>query len=250
MRLLTDSVEMEDDFTPTPENTTGYLSSESFTSDDSSIDSSPSPNDYVFEFMYGDPNTHQSAVPMFDLKNQMFERINHQMATMKQEPLLLDNTKQQYKVPFNGYIATPMNSSISSFGLPNDLISNFVMANGGLPQSISPSSILPPTPCNMTEFMNLNFQNNARKFKKTCSSGIPRKSSITIGKRKTYKKKVEDDNATHVSDTERENFPLWPNYFCLYLEYSLPYDPSVNFSPFIFLSMSISLASCSLTSHK
>ncbi|GAB5591439.1 hypothetical protein Unana1_06339 [Umbelopsis nana] len=130
MRLLTDSVEIEDDFTPTSENATGYLSSESFTSDDSSIDSSPSPNDYVFEFMYGEPNPHQSAVPMFDLKGQMFERINHQMGNMKQDSMLLDNSiKQQYKVPYNGYVSTPMNSSISSLGLPNDLISSFVMAN-------------------------------------------------------------------------------------------------------------------------
>lgn len=233
MRLLTDSVEIEDDFTPTSENATGYLSSESFTSDDSSIDSSPSPNDYVFEFMYGEPNPHQSAVPMFDLKGQMFERINHQMGNMKQDSMPLDNSiKQQYKVPYNGYVSTPMNSSISSFGLPNDLISSFVMANG-MPHSITPSAILPPTPCSMTDFMNLNFQNNAHKIKKSRSSGIPRKSSITISKRKTYKKKMEDDSATDVaSDIEPTNFPLWPNYFCLYLEYSLPYDPSVKYRPY------------------
>ncbi|KAI9286781.1 TEA/ATTS domain family-domain-containing protein [Umbelopsis sp. AD052] len=229
MRLLTDSVEIEDDFTPAPENATGYLSSESFTSDDSSIDSSPSPNDYVFEFMYGDPNAHHSAAPMFDLKGQMFERINHQMAAMKQEPLLLDNNgKHQYKIPYNGYVAA--NSAMSSFGLPNDLMSNFVMANG-LPSSISPSAILPQTPCSMTDFMSLNFQNNARKIKKPCSTGIPRKSSITIAKRKSYKKKVEDDCVNDMAtDMEATKFPLWPNYFCLYLEYSLPYDPSITVS--------------------
>jgi hypothetical protein len=226
MRLLTDSVEIEDDFTPAPENATGYLSSESFTSDDSSIDSSPSPNDYVFEFMYGDPNAHHSAAPMFDLKGQMFERMNHQMAAMKQEPMLLDNNgKHQYKIPYNGYVAA--NPAMSSFGLPNDLMSNFVMANG-LPPSISPSAILPQTPCSMTDFMSLNFQNNARKIKKPCSTGIPRKSSITIAKRKSYKKKVEDDCVNDMAtDMETTKFPLWPNYFCLYLEYSLPYDPSV-----------------------
>ncbi|KAH8556157.1 hypothetical protein BGW37DRAFT_2387 [Umbelopsis sp. PMI_123] len=231
MRLLTDSVEAEDDFTPAPENAAGYLSSESFTSDDSSIDSSPSPNDYVFEFMYGDPNAHQSAGPMFDLKGQMFERINHQIAAMKQEPLLLDNNgKHQYKIPYNGYVNAPINPAMPSLGLPNDLMSNFVMANG-LPHSISPSAMLPQTPCSMTDFMSLNFQNNARKIKKPCSTGIPRKSSITITKRKTYKKKLEDDSTKDMAtDIETTNFPLWPNYFCLYLEYSLPYDPSITVS--------------------
>ncbi|CAM0138343.1 hypothetical protein VKS41_002890 [Umbelopsis sp. WA50703] len=231
MRLLTDSVEIEDDFTPTAEHPTGYLSSESFTSDDSSIDSSPSPNDYVFEFMYGDPNNSQTSVPMFDLKSPMFDGLNNPMANLKQDNMLVDhNAKQQYKIPYNGFPGN-MNPSMNNFGLPNDLMSNFVIPNG-LPTSISPSAILPHSSCSITDFMNLSFQHNARKIKKCPSAGIPRKSSITIAKKKTYKKKIDDENTNDMAtDIESAtNFPLWPNYFCLYLEYSLPYDPSITVS--------------------
>jgi hypothetical protein len=161
----------------------------------------------------------------------MFDGLNNPMANLKQDNMLVDhNAKQQYKIPYNGFPGN-MNPSMNNFGLPNDLMSNFVIPNG-LPTSISPSAILPHSSCSITDFMNLSFQHNARKIKKCPSAGIPRKSSITIAKKKTYKKKIDDENTNDMAtDIESAtNFPLWPNYFCLYLEYSLPYDPSVRFT--------------------
>ncbi|ORZ23348.1 TEA/ATTS domain family-domain-containing protein [Absidia repens] len=104
MRLLTDSVDLEDDFVhrKTPKNTTGkrpqpkhqppFLnpnsnnnastlplgkfanlnSTASISSDESSIQSSPSPADYVFDMMYGDDH----ALSMLDIKDPFYDAMH------------------------------------------------------------------------------------------------------------------------------------------------------------------------------
>ncbi|KAI8996898.1 TEA/ATTS domain family-domain-containing protein [Pilobolus umbonatus] len=99
MRLLIDSVDTEDN-QPKPKmrnivhqrmhlkngmKIRPYQSTESFSSDDSSIQSSPSPNNYIFDIMYGDPN-------LFQFKDSCPPSMFDMMTT---DPVFKEEKKQQ-----------------------------------------------------------------------------------------------------------------------------------------------------------
>ncbi|KAI8379221.1 TEA/ATTS domain family-domain-containing protein [Radiomyces spectabilis] len=87
MRLLTDSVDIDETYTshqhpyqrgPMPANTHGrgkmntLQSSESISSEESSMSSTSSPADYVFDMMYNDL-CHSQPLPMLDLKDPFYD---------------------------------------------------------------------------------------------------------------------------------------------------------------------------------
>ncbi|KAI8079637.1 TEA/ATTS domain family-domain-containing protein [Gilbertella persicaria] len=159
-------------------------------SDESSINSSPSPTDYVFDIMYGDPSQ-QQALSMLQFKDfyDPFQQsvFNHDMVSQNLDALNLD-TK---------LITDPF------FGSENMFSSNDFFTSNMLNPLEDNDALVPNTLTEEEMLMNsLTMLTNKTK--------APRMKSI--------KRNAEDSN-----DME---YALWPNYLCLYLEYALPYDPA------------------------
>lgn len=236
MRLLTDSVEADEGYVSTqqqqqqqirkPNNNKQNLqrrqpqtqkmnsihSSESLSSDESSMSSSPSPADYVFDIMYHDQ---QGSLSMLDIKDPFYE-------------------------PFFG--------SLDNTNNPNYL--NETASVGGMTSSFSLSNIANATTTDVLQQLFPNQQDNVELIDQPMNDYLIKqqkkqlKKSNNITKKYNKKQKNIKNSSSSINMILSSNslmnstpssvwidpsiYPLWPNYICLYLEYSLPYDPSVS----------------------
>ncbi|KAG2204043.1 hypothetical protein INT47_007037 [Mucor saturninus] len=157
-----------------------YQPNDALSSDESSINSSPSPTDYVFDIMCADP-AQQQALSMLQFKD----------------------------------FYDPFQQSLFA-GMANGLPSNFE-----------------PTQPNNDPFFGslyeqqhqqqdlLNNLSNVATTPTTPHASAIKKKDVLMPVRKTKKRKSHHDDESH----NESEFALWPNYICLYLEYTLPYDP-------------------------
>lgn len=149
-----------------------HQSFDSLSSDDSSINSSPSPTDYVFDIMCGDP-AQQQALSMLQFKD----------------------------------FYDPFQQSLFS-GMPNIMEegSNNVMSDPFFGSNMPATDIITPLLTNNTTealFLPTQEQTLLNMLEKTSPQ-------LNAQKIKTPQGKID--------------CALWPNYLCLYLEYALPYD--------------------------
>ncbi|KAI9267830.1 TEA/ATTS domain family-domain-containing protein [Sporodiniella umbellata] len=256
MRLLTDSVDVDEGFAMiqqpvrphqrkpkiTAANSRRHISdtqkvkptrSHQTSSDDSSDSSSPSPADFAFDMMYQDQQN--SLTSMLDLKDPFFEPFFSSLDSVTEATdsngALFDNNG------LNSLFAMQDFSALSA----NDVLQQL------FPLTTSDSS---PTMIDLLEqknsihhFLNSQKQQKQKRAKKT---------GIRKPKKKNLKASISYPNLANLSlfqsPTPLTNnpfsmdssvlesspavwvdpslYPLWPNYLCLYLEYSLPYDPT------------------------
>jgi hypothetical protein len=151
-----------------------HQSLDSLSSDDSSINSSPSPTDYVFDIMYSDP-AQQQALSMLQFKD-FYDPF--QQSLFSGVPNLLGEGNTTSSDPFFG-------SNMSATDILTPLLTN----NAAEPLLLPAQD---PTLINVLE-KKASPQLNAHKAK---------------------------------SAQDKVDCALWPNYLCLYLDYVLPYDAS------------------------
>lgn len=233
MRLLTDSVEQDENSNHTSQNrnttvpkskmrqpphlrhsqtmknsitTSGafqmkkFQSSDNLSSDDSSINSSPSPTDYVFEIMCGDP-VQQQALSMLQFKD-IYDPFQQSLFS----GVLSGSANNTPGINFDA------NNAIDPF-FGSDILYDQAQ-NGNLEESLINSlsavttTSLPTTP-------------NASSMKKSTTTKMN-----SSKKRKSLHEDIASDLLINFNSNVIESkYALWPNYICLYLEYSLPYDP-------------------------
>jgi hypothetical protein len=232
MRLLTDSVEDEGFATttqqhrkPKPINAVPrrgqkmmHSSDSIMSSDESSMSSSPSPADYVFDIMYHDQQA--NALSMLDMKDPFYEPFFNNLDGSSSSAVAAEN---------NG------SNSGASFSLQNltNTTTNEVL------QQLFPNE-------SSTTVVDLLEQQNSHDFMMK-----PKKQKKPIVKKLIKKQQRKSISQQHINHSLIRDFstnlnlgaslpgasqawidpsvyPLWPNYICLYLEYSLPYDPSVS----------------------
>ncbi|CEP12160.1 hypothetical protein [Parasitella parasitica] len=164
-----------------------YQSVDSLSSDDSSINSSPSPTDYVFDIMYNDQQQQQQVLSMLQFKD-IYDPMQQTLfpSATSMNPLDLSLMID----PFFGSTAATNTDFLATPLLEED-------------QQLAITS---------AEQELLIHSLDLLKDKPMCSDMT---SSDSL-KRK----------ALHDDDGEQDQYPLWPNYLCLYLEYTMPYDPS------------------------
>jgi hypothetical protein len=151
-----------------------HQSIDSLSSDDSSVNSSPSPTDYVFDIMYSDP-AQQQALSILQFKD--FYDPFHQ-SLFSGMTNLLDEGNNATSDPFFG-------SNMSATDILTPLLAN-----------------------NTTEHLLLPTQ------EQTLLNMLGKKTSPQLNAQKIK------------SPQDKLDCALWPNYLCLYLEYTLPYDTS------------------------
>lgn len=220
MRLLTDSVEADEGYVSTQQqqqqqqirksntkqnlqrrqtkNINSIHSTDTLSSDESSMSSSPSPANYVFDIMCHDQ---QNSLSMLDIKDPFYE-------------------------PF--------------FGL--DISNNTsTEAMGGMASSFSLQNIANATTTDVLQQLFPNQENNVidlpmpdytqkKKQQKTVTKKYNKKQK-NIKNSSSMMNIIKNTNMLPASNhtwIDPSIYPLWPNYICLYLEYSLPYDPSVS----------------------
>ena len=171
-----------------------HHSNDNLSSDESSINSSPSPTDYVFEIMCGDP-TQQQALSMLQFKD------------------FYDPFQQSL---FSGILPGPENTPNSNlnadpfFGA--GIFCNQQEQNESLEETLINSlSVLPV---------------DGVANKKNCSAVSAKKKESrkrkSLHEESTVTEEVWSSLSTQVTESK---WALWPNYICLYLEYASPYDP-------------------------
>lgn len=250
MRLLTDSAEADEGYVSTTQppqrkssksNSTNNLrrqqqkmnsirSSESLSSDESSMSSSPSPADYVFDLMYHDQ---QASLSMLDIKDPFYE-------------------------PFFDSLNMSASNQASNVNDPNYLNSNDTSAAavGGMATSFSLQHLANATTSDVLQQLFPNNDNagimdhhqpppihdyllkqQKKQFKKT-NSTVKKYNKKQKNMKNAVSSMMNLNTAATTTTTtllpssnnvwiDPSVYPLWPNYICLYLEYSLPYDPTV-----------------------
>ncbi|KAI8354014.1 TEA/ATTS domain family-domain-containing protein [Blakeslea trispora] len=185
-------------------------------SDESSINSSPSPTDYVFDIMCNDP-TQQQALSMLQFKDfyDPFQQSPYSRAeslmnqTVNPMHFMDTNTQSLMMDPFFGSANDLLNPN-NVFFTPNVFQSPTAaqhLENESLEPFVSPSAMTDEMLMNSLTI--LTNQSTTSNRKKTTRTKMP------------LKKRSEDPE-----DIKTEDHALWPNYLCLYLEYTLPYDPA------------------------
>ncbi|KAI8639165.1 TEA/ATTS domain family-domain-containing protein [Parasitella parasitica] len=161
-----------------------YQSVDSLSSDDSSINSSPSPTDYVFDIMYNDQQQQQQVLSMLQFKD-MYDPMQQTLfpSPVSMNPLDLNLMAD----PFFGSTAA---------------------AN--------------------TDFLATPLLEEDQQLAITSAEQELLIHSLDMLKDKSISSEITTDSLKRksLSDGMQEQYPLWPNYLCLYLEYTLPYDPS------------------------
>ncbi|CAO3642676.1 unnamed protein product [Mucor hiemalis] len=250
MRLLTDSAEADEGYVSTTQppqrkssksNSTNNLrrqqqkmnsirSSESLSSDESSMSSSPSPADYVFDLMYHDQ---QASLSMLDIKDPFYE-------------------------PFFDSLNMSASNQASNVNDPNYLNSNDTSAAavGGMATSFSLQHLANATTSDVLQQLFPNNDNagimdhhqpppihdyllkqQKKQFKKT-NSTVKKYNKKQKNMKNAVSSMMNLNTAATTTTTtllpssnnvwiDPSVYPLWPNYICLYLEYSLPYDPTI-----------------------
>ncbi|RUS25344.1 TEA/ATTS domain family-domain-containing protein [Jimgerdemannia flammicorona] len=259
MRLLTDSVDVDDEFNG--DTGSGYHSSSSSSTEESSSDASPAPTDYVFEIMYGDPSQHQPSLPPFDLKDShLFNTpsLTHipanrprpvsyhrlptsptsylppQMPTMQQHPPGISPSighpsliAAMNAASFMNPIMTPNPATHTMLNFPPTPIS-------------TPEVIMRPHPAAAAKrvkkpHVTAGFSPGPYGMGATKKPGHPIAAvgiPVGTGKKGRGAKKREEEMVDLDMATEMDSpvVAIWPNYFCMFLEYTSPYDPSATVS--------------------
>lgn len=252
MRLLTDSAEADEGYVSTTQppqrksskgNTAANTlrrqqqkmnsirSSESLSSDESSMSSSPSPADYVFDLMYHDQ---QASLSMLDIKDPFYEPFFDSLNISASNPT--NNMNDANFLNTNDTSATAVGGMATSLSLQHlanatttDVLQQ-LFPNSDSAEMMENHHQTPP----MHDFL---LKQQKKQFKKT-NSTIKKYNK----KQKNMKNAVSSMmnlNAAATTTTllpssnniwiDPSVYPLWPNYICLYLEYSLPYDPTVKY---------------------
>lgn len=178
-----------------------YQLNDTLSSDDSSVNSSPSPTDYVFEIMCGDP-AQQQALSVLQFKD------------------LYDPFQQSL---FSETLDGSNNSNFSTAFESQNLIDPFFGSAVLFEQSQNKNmeEVLLSTLSATTGDLSSSMTSISRK--KSASSASIRKSNP---KRKKLSHQPQVNEIRNLSSSIVESkCALWPNYICLYLEYSVPYDP-------------------------
>ncbi|KAG1043722.1 hypothetical protein G6F43_011598 [Rhizopus delemar] len=225
----------------------------STTSDDSSISSSPSPADYVFDRMYQDQQNSFSS--MLDLKDPFFEPFFNSLNSVNNEASNESNNNSSSSSLFdnNGLSSLFSMQDFSNVSADDVLQQLFPLTNY--------TSESGPTVVDLLEQQNSinNFlisqkqQHQQQNQKKTAKKSGIRK--YNKKKNSSLKSSLSHPNFNHFFQTvnplatstfpmaginpinglgqatvstwiDPSIYPLWPNYLCLYLEYSLSHDPS------------------------
>ncbi|GAN08830.1 hypothetical protein MAM1_0226d08347 [Mucor ambiguus] len=263
MRLLTDSIEDEGFATTTQthrkpkiatmprrqsNNTNTHhhhhqqkLNLTDISSDESSMSSSPSPADYVFDIMYNDQ---QASLSMLDMKDPFYEPFfgtlpNGNISNSNNSGLAA-NTSTSSVDPNVGGMATSLSFQNLANATTSDVLQQLFPYDNASNANHRPSVV---------DLLDANFASSSavKQHKKS-------KKMITSRKyNKKQKKPFIMNNDMHFNSAASSNvhmmmdgtasttlpgnsnniwidpsiYPLWPNYICLYLEYSLPYDPSI-----------------------
>lgn len=186
-------------------------SSESLSSDESSMTSSPSSADYGLDTMYHDQ---QSSLSMLDIKDPFYEPF---FGSLGVAPTPVTDSSNN-----NNYNANDFALQSST----QDVLQQFFPGS-------SNNTVLDQQQMN-------NLFMKPHQQKKSKKSNILKKHSKKPKKSISQNSIINDFSSmnfdamlplpTNNSSTwiDSSIYPMWPNYICLYLEYSLPYDPSVN----------------------
>ncbi|GAA5811951.1 hypothetical protein MFLAVUS_005398 [Mucor flavus] len=229
MRLLTDSVEADEGYVSTqqqqqqhqqqhqirktntkqnlqrrqPKNMNSIHSTDTLSSDESSMSSSPSPADYVFDIMCHDQ---QNSLSMLDIKDPFYE-------------------------PFFGMDISNNNNSTNNESMVGGMSSSFSLQNLANATTTDVLQQLFPNEENnaMADIPMPEYIHKQKKPQKSVTKKYNKKqkhiknssSMMNLIKNTTM---LPTANQTWIDSSV---YPLWPNYICLYLEYSLPYDPSI-----------------------
>ncbi|CEP16000.1 hypothetical protein [Parasitella parasitica] len=260
MRLLTDSVEDEGFATSTQthrkpkmatmprrqsnNNNSNHLHQQQkmsltdLSSDESSMSSSPSPADYVFDIMYHDQ---QASLSMLDMKDPFYEPFfgtlpnSSTNATNNTNATTASATIADTNI---GGMATSLSFQNLAAATTNDVLQQLFPYDENTAANNNKPTVV--------ELVDPNFSSMKQQYKK-------QKKTVANSRKYNKKKKSFTMNNMHFqpssSSTSSMNmmldggnmtlpgssniwidpsiYPLWPNYICLYLEYSLPYDPSI-----------------------
>ena len=275
MRLLTDSVEDEGFVTSTqihrkpktatmPRRQSNNNNSNSntnqqqkmnltdFSSDESSMSSSPSPADYVFDIMYHDQ---QASLSMLDMKNSFYEPF---FGTLSNSNANNDNNNNSNNNNNNNNNNNSNNSTNSSDNNVGGMATSLSFQNlatattNDVLQQLFPYDDASATTNNnnkptVVDLLDTNFpmKQQHKKSKKTNTNtrkyNKKQKKTFTMNNTHFHPSSSSSSSMNMMLDggnmtvpgssniwIDPSIYPLWPNYICLYLEYSLPYDPSVS----------------------
>ncbi|KAI8883121.1 TEA-domain-containing protein, partial [Backusella circina FSU 941] len=176
-------------------------STDSLSSDESSINSSPSPTDYVLDIMYGDPSQQQALSSMLQFKD-FYDPFQQSLFGMSNDL----NAAMSSSVMDPMFTSTPVpEASIYTDVLPPDNnFNSLILSTSSHPLESSMMQDMYP----MSNNSNNSSMNESESFNNE-TSPLP----LVPTKKTPYPLKSE-------------TLALWPNYICLYLEYTLPYDPT------------------------
>lgn len=233
MRLLTDSVELEENNMNRTNSSNGlkpkvrptqhhlhhqvmksnnamkmknYQPNDSLSSDESSINSSPSPTDFVFDIMCSDP-AQQQALSMLQFKD-FYDPF--------QQSLFFGMVSEA-----NG--ATAASNHNGAGGNLDNLTDPFFGGSGVLYDQQQQQQQ------QQTEGLEESLMHSLSSVANTPIASALKKKVMTrknssISTTKKRKSQHEDHEMMQLTSSMTE-YSLWPNYVCLYLEYALPYDP-------------------------
>lgn len=263
MRLLTDSVEDEGFATSTqthrkPKTATmprrqsnsnnnthqqQKMNLTDFSSDESSMSSSPSPADYVFDIMYHDQ---QASLSMLDMKDSFYEPF---FGTLSNSNANNNNSNNNTNSSDNnvGGMATSLSFQNLATATTNDVLQQLFSYDDA---STTTNNNNKPT---VVDLLDTSFpmKQQHKKSKKananTRKYNKKQKKSFTMNNMHFHPSSSSSSGMNMMLDggnmtipgssniwIDPSIYPLWPNYICLYLEYSLPYDPSVSCLEIIF----------------
>lgn len=174
-----------------------YQPNDSLSSDESSINSSPSPTDYVFDIMCSDP-AQQQALSMLQFKDFYDPFQQSLFFGMMTEA----NTN-----------ATPSNANFDNLTDP------FFGGSGVLYDQQQSEGLEESLMQSLSSAANTPIASAMKKKMVAARKGSAKK-------RKSQHDEISNDTVMNVtSSIAGSEYSLWPNYVCLYLEYASPYDP-------------------------
>ncbi|KAI9270290.1 TEA/ATTS domain family-domain-containing protein [Helicostylum pulchrum] len=180
-----------------------YQPNDSLSSDDSSINSSPSPTDYVFDIMCSDP-AQQQALSMLQFKD-FYDPF--------QQSLFFGMVTEAN----NTNATTPSNANFDNLADP------FFGGSGVLYDQQQGEGLEESLMHSLSSAANTPIASAVMKKKMVAAAA--RKG--TAKKRKSQHDETTNDTVMNVtSSIAGSEYSLWPNYVCLYLEYASPYEPS------------------------
>lgn len=264
MRLLTDSVEDEGFATSTqthrkPKTATmprrqsnsnnnthqqQKMNLTDFSSDESSMSSSPSPADYVFDIMYHDQ---QASLSMLDMKDSFYEPF---FGTLSNSNTNNNNSNNNTNSSDNnaGGMATSLSFQNLATATTNDVLQQLFPYDDA--STTTNNNNNKPTIVDLLD-TSFSIKQQHKKSKKTNANtrkyNKKQKKSFTMNNMHFHPSSSSSSGMNMMLDggnmtipgssniwIDPSIYPLWPNYICLYLEYSLPYDPSVSCLEIIF----------------